>query len=190
MDELVKTRSATSSTAPTSFAIWACSWTGSKTNIARRTLVPTERHRQQHGLIHAGVMATMADHTSGCAARGAVGLDRDVVSVEFKINFLRPAVADRLRCRGRVLRAGKMLVICEAEVFAEKDAEEKLVSKAMVTLAVKRRFLTCHPERSDRFVPNRLAQSKDPYLPGGLHLYWRLRPTQHERGRSRPHLSL
>ena len=37
-------------------------------------LVPAERHRQQHGLIHAGVMATMADHTSGCAARGAVGL--------------------------------------------------------------------------------------------------------------------
>jgi uncharacterized protein (TIGR00369 family) len=101
-------------------------------------LVPAERHRQQHGLIHAGVMATMADHTSGCAARGAVGLDRDVVSVEFKINFLRPAIADRLRCRGRVLRAGKMLVICEAEVFALKDSEENLVSKAMVTLAVKR----------------------------------------------------
>lgn len=101
-------------------------------------LIPTDRHRQQHGLIHAGVMATMADHTSGCAARGAVGLDQDVVSVEFKINFLRPAIADRLRCRARVLRAGKMLVVCEAEVFAEKHSDEKLVSKAMVTLAVKR----------------------------------------------------
>ena len=100
-------------------------------------LVPAERHRQQHGLIHAGVMATMADHTSGCAARGAVGLDRDVVTVEFKINFLRPAIAERLRCRGHVLRAGKMLVFCEAEVFALKDGEEKVVSKAMVTLAVK-----------------------------------------------------
>src|ERR1700731_2572331 len=92
-------------------------------------LIPTERHRQQHGLIHAGVMATMADHTSGCAAGGAVGLDQDVVSVEFKINFLRPAIADRLRCRARVLRAGKMLVVCEAEVFAEKHSDEKLVSK-------------------------------------------------------------
>ncbi len=101
-------------------------------------LIPSERHRQQHGLIHAGVMATMADHTSGCAARGAVGMDQDVVSVEFKINFLRPAIADRLRCRARVLRAGRMLVVCDAEVFAEKDSEEKLVSKAIVTLAVKR----------------------------------------------------
>jgi uncharacterized protein (TIGR00369 family) len=101
-------------------------------------LVPAERHRQQHGLIHAGVMATMADHTSGCAARSAFGLDCDVITVEFKVNFLRPAVADRLRFRGHVLRAGKMLVICEAEVFALKDEEEKLVSKATVTLAVKR----------------------------------------------------
>jgi uncharacterized protein (TIGR00369 family) len=101
-------------------------------------LVAAERHRQQHGLIHAGVLATMADHTSGCAARSAVGLDHDVVSVEFKINFLRPVVAERLRCRGHVLRAGKMLVICEAEIFAQNHAEEKLVSKAMVTLAVKR----------------------------------------------------
>ncbi len=101
-------------------------------------LIPSERHRQQHGLIHAGVLATMADHTSGCAARGAVDLDQDVVSVEFKINFLRPAIAERLRCRGRVLRAGRMLVVCEAEVFAEKHSEEKLVSKATVTLAVKR----------------------------------------------------
>jgi len=100
-------------------------------------LFPSERHRQQHGLIHAGVMATMADHTSGCAARAHVPLADDVVSVEFKINFLRPAVADRLRCRARVLRAGKVLVVCEAEVFAEKNSEEKLVSKAMVTLAVK-----------------------------------------------------
>src|SRR5690242_8684843 len=86
-------------------------------------LIPSERHRQQHGLIHAGVLATMADHTSGCAARGAVGLDQDVISVEFKINFLRPAVANRLRCRAWVLRAGRTLVICEADILAEKHFE-------------------------------------------------------------------
>jgi uncharacterized protein (TIGR00369 family) len=100
-------------------------------------LVPAGRHAQQHGLIHAGVLATMADHTAGCAARSAVGLEQDVITAEFKINFLRPAIADRLRCRGRVLRAGRMLVICESEVFAQKDSEEKLVSKATVTLAVR-----------------------------------------------------
>ena len=99
-------------------------------------LVPDRRHRQQHGLIHAGVMATMGDHTAGCAARGKVGMDQDVLTVEFKINFLRPALADRLRCRSDVLRAGKTLVICESEVYAQKKSEEKLVAKATVTLAV------------------------------------------------------
>ena len=99
-------------------------------------LIPDRRHHQQRGLIHAGVMATMCDHTGGCAARGVVGMDQDVLTVEFKINFLRPAVADRLRCRSQVLRAGKTLVICESEVYAEKNSQEKLVAKATVTLAV------------------------------------------------------
>ncbi|MGC2323337.1 MAG: PaaI family thioesterase [Terriglobales bacterium] len=99
-------------------------------------LVPEHRHRQQHGLIHAGVMASMCDHTAGCAARGKVGMDQDVLTVEFKINFLRPAVAERLRCRSQVLRAGKTLVVCESELYAQKKSEEKLVAKATVTLAV------------------------------------------------------
>ena len=101
------------------------------------TLVPNARHQQQHGLIHAGVMATMADHAAGCAARSVVGPNEDVLTVEFKINFLRPAVADGLRCRARVLRGGKTLVIVESEIFARQNSEERLVSKAMVTLAVK-----------------------------------------------------
>lgn len=101
------------------------------------TLVPSARHQQQHGLIHAGVMATMADHAAGCAARSVVGLDEDVLTVEFKINFLRPAVADRLRCKAKVLRGGKTLVIVESEIFATRNSAEQLVSKAMVTLAVK-----------------------------------------------------
>ena len=100
-------------------------------------LVPTERHQQQHGFVHAVVLATMADHTAGCAARSVVGLEQDVLTVEFKINFLRPAVADRLRCRSVVLKGGKALVICESEVFAARQTEEKLVSKGIFTLAVK-----------------------------------------------------
>ena len=100
-------------------------------------LVPNHRHLQQHGFVHAGVLATMADHTAGCAARSTVGVDQDVITVEFKINFLRPAAADRLRCRSNVLRSGKTLVICESDVFAEKDGKKKLVAKAMITLAVR-----------------------------------------------------
>jgi uncharacterized protein (TIGR00369 family) len=100
-------------------------------------LIPSERHRQQHGLIHAGVLATMADHTAGGAAGSILGGKGDVLSIEFKINFLRPAVAERLRCVAKVLRGGKSIVVAESEIFAENDGQEKLVSKATVTLAVR-----------------------------------------------------
>ncbi len=69
------------------------------------------RHMQQDGYVHAGVQATIADHTAGGAV-GTLAAEGDLVlSVEFKINFLRPAVGDSLRCRGTVLRQGKTLCV-------------------------------------------------------------------------------
>ncbi len=94
------------------------------------------KHLQQDGYIPAGVQATVADHTAGGAA-GTVARPGDLVlTVEFKINLLRPALGDRLRCRATVLRQGRTITVAESEVFARKDAEEKLVAKAMVTLAL------------------------------------------------------
>jgi len=101
-------------------------------------LVPRERHMMQHGFVHAGVLATLADHTAGCAARSVVALDEDVLTIEFKMNYLRPAIADRLRCRAVVLKGGKNIVVSEAEVFAIKGATEKLACKGMFTVAVQR----------------------------------------------------
>jgi uncharacterized protein (TIGR00369 family) len=93
------------------------------------------RHLQQHGFVHAGVIATIADHTAGGAARAASG-ERDVITIEFKINFLRPASARKLICQGKVLRAGKSVIVAEAEVFAINDSEPKLIAKLTETLAV------------------------------------------------------
>src|SRR5205085_7400332 len=87
-------------------------------------LLVEEHHCQQHGFVHAGVIATMADHTAGGAARAASG-ERDVITMEFKINFLRPALAHKLICHGKVLRAGKTVVVAESEVFAVNDSERK-----------------------------------------------------------------
>ena len=95
----------------------------------------TEQHRQQHGYVHAGVLATMADHTAGGACR-SVSAERDVITVEFKINFFRPATGERLRCRAQVLRTGKSIVVAEAEVFSMEKAGEKLVAKLTETCAV------------------------------------------------------
>jgi uncharacterized protein (TIGR00369 family) len=91
-----------------------------------------KEHMQQHGFVHAGVLATFADHGAGGAARSAVAEGKDVITVEFKVNFLRPAPAGNLTCDARVLRAGKTVVVAEAEVYSG----ETMVTKLTSTLAV------------------------------------------------------
>jgi len=93
-----------------------------------------EHHRQQDGFIHAGVMATMADHTAGYSAFTTVPEDFQILTIEFKINFLRPAYGDVLICRSKVIRDGSQIIISESEVFDVREDEEFLSAKAMVTL--------------------------------------------------------
>lgn len=99
------------------------------------SMVVQERFRQQHGFVHGGVIATMADHTAGGAARSVSGTG-DVLTIEFKINYLRPAIGDRLRCTASVLRAGKTAIVAEALVYACDGAKEALVAKLTETLFV------------------------------------------------------
>jgi len=93
-----------------------------------------EHHRQQDGFIHAGVMAAMADHTAGYAAFTTVPEDYQILTIEFKVNFLRPAYGERLVCRSRIIREGLQIIIGESEVFDQRAGEETLVAKALVTL--------------------------------------------------------
>ncbi len=90
-----------------------------------------QQHEQQDGFIHAGVQATMADHSAGTAAATLIRPGQYVLTVEFKINLLRPAKGKQLRCRAEVLRPGKTLTVVESSLLTEK-----LVSKATVTIAV------------------------------------------------------
>ncbi len=91
---------------------------------------------QQHGFVHAGVLMTLADHTCGGAAATMVPEGQDVITVENKVSFLRPATGAVLFCRGVVLRAGKRLIFSEGEVTMERDGERVTVAKASSTLAV------------------------------------------------------
>ena len=100
-----------------------------ETRLAVKTM-----HRQQDGFVHAGVMATMADHTAGYAAFTLVSEDERILTIEFKINYFKPALGDTLVCRSRVVHPGKKIIVSESEVFSLHQTSEKLVAKAMVTL--------------------------------------------------------
>lgn len=94
------------------------------------------RHMQQDDVVHAGVQATMADHTAGAAAATLIAENEFVLTVEFKINLLRAARGEHLRCKARVLKPGKTLSVVESEVYCYTGDVSSLVSKATVTLAV------------------------------------------------------
>ena len=93
------------------------------------------RHFQQDGFVHAGVQATMADHTAGGAAATIIEPDHTVLTVEFKINLLRAAKGDRLTCRSKVLKPGSRLIVVESEVQCENDGTSILVSKTTASIA-------------------------------------------------------
>jgi len=91
---------------------------------------------QQHGFVHAGVLMTLADHTCGGAAATVAPEGQDVITVENKVSFLRPATGAALFCRAEVLKAGKRLIFTEAGVMVERDNKRLIVAKASSTLAV------------------------------------------------------
>ena len=94
-----------------------------------------DEHRQQDGFVHAGVMATMADHTAGYAAYTMIPEDHRILTVEFKINYLRPAKGEELVCRSRVIKPGRRILVCESEVYDRRGEDEVLAAKAQLTMA-------------------------------------------------------
>ncbi|MGK2963628.1 MAG: PaaI family thioesterase [Gemmatimonadaceae bacterium] len=89
---------------------------------------------QQHGFVHAGAVASIADSACGYAALTLMGLDSGVLAVEFKINLMAPAAGEFLIARGRVLRAGRTLSVCQAEVSAVTGGVEKDVALLVATI--------------------------------------------------------
>lgn len=89
---------------------------------------------QQHGFTHAGAVASIADTAAGYAALTLMPPGAGVLTTEFKINLVAPAVGERIRARGRVVKAGRTLSLAQTEVFAEHEGEEKLVALLTATL--------------------------------------------------------
>jgi len=91
---------------------------------------------QQNGYLHAGAIASAADSANGYAAYTLAPPETDVLTVEFKTNLLAPARADALLACGRVLRAGRTLTVCRADVFTA-DPSGTLVATMLSTIIVR-----------------------------------------------------
>lgn len=89
---------------------------------------------QQHEYVHAAAVTAIADSSCGYAALSLMEPGLEVLSVEFKINLLAPATGDRFLAVGTVLRPGRTLTACTAEVHAEQNRERKLIAVMQATM--------------------------------------------------------
>lgn len=89
---------------------------------------------QQHGFVHAGIITTIADSACGYAAFTLMPDDAEVMSVEFKINLMRPAAGDRFIARASVLKGGQTLTVTRADVFAVTGDRETLIAAMQATM--------------------------------------------------------
>lgn len=99
--------------------------------------LPFRKHlSQQHGFVHAGAITSVVDSACGYAALTKAPRGHEVVTAEFKINFLRPALGERFLAVGRVQNAGKSLTVCTGEVraFLGSESAYKVIALMQATI--------------------------------------------------------
>ena len=99
-------------------------------------LIPRPEVAQQHGYVHAGVVAAIVDSAGGYAGFALFPEDASVLTVEYKLNLLAPATGERLLAEGFVVKTGRTLVITRGEVHADQGGKRTLVALMQQTLMV------------------------------------------------------
>jgi uncharacterized protein (TIGR00369 family) len=89
---------------------------------------------QQHGFVHAGAVTAIMDSACGYAALSVMPEDSDVLAVEFKVNFVAPAIGSSIRAVGTVIKAGKTITLTTANAYAISSDGEKLVAVMQATM--------------------------------------------------------
>jgi uncharacterized protein (TIGR00369 family) len=89
---------------------------------------------QQNHYLHAGAITSILDSACGYAAMTMAPEGANVLSVEFKVNLLSPAIGERFIARAQVKRAGKRITVCTADAFAVNEREEKLIATMLATI--------------------------------------------------------
>ena len=93
-----------------------------------------ERLTQQHGFLHAGVVTTVLDSACGYAALSLMEPGFEVLAIEFKVNFLAPALGERFVARANVVRSGRTITVCRADGWMVRGGEEVQVATMTGTI--------------------------------------------------------
>ncbi|HSK72215.1 MAG TPA: PaaI family thioesterase [Pyrinomonadaceae bacterium] len=93
-----------------------------------------ENFTQQHEFIHAGIISAIVDSACGYAAFSLMPADAEVLSIEYKVNFLSPAIGEKFIARGQVVKAGRTITVCEGDVTAINEGKEKTVATMLATM--------------------------------------------------------
>lgn len=122
--------------------------------IFESTIKIGENHKTQDNFVHAGLIATMSDHTAGYAAYTLVPDTVRILSIEFKINFLKPACGNALKCTSEIISQGRQIIVAQSTVFDIRETHEKMVSRSTITLmavdAAKLEITCQHPTRGHK----------------------------------------
>jgi len=102
-----------------------------ETGYIELSLELTQVHCQHHGFVHGGVLSFMADTALTFAGGSSLG---NVVTSEYKINYLKPAIGKKLLAKASVVSSGRTQAVCECKIYCENDTEEKLVCLAQGTI--------------------------------------------------------
>ncbi|HYF43815.1 MAG TPA: PaaI family thioesterase, partial [Ramlibacter sp.] len=89
---------------------------------------------QQHGFLHAGMVATALDSACGYAGFTLMPAEAGVLTIEYKINLLAPARGERFRMAGTVVKPGRTVTVTEGRAYALENGREKLIATVGATL--------------------------------------------------------
>jgi len=93
-----------------------------------------EELTQQHGYLHAAIVTAIVDSACGFAAYSLMPPDAAVLTIEFKVNFLAPAVGTKFVAHGRVMKAGRTVTVTTGDVIAETDKGPKQIATMIATV--------------------------------------------------------
>ena len=93
---------------------------------------------QQHGFVHAGATTAIVDSACGYATLSLLPAGSEVVTVEFKMNLLAPALGVKMIAHGRVVRPGRTLTVCQGELFGEDESGNRKLCAIMTATMIRR----------------------------------------------------